>query len=143
MPVQEMDGQRLCQAFEVEASIRIAGLHLLFQRPADVFNLGIPRLETIDDLNLARVQAGLFRYGFQQALRYAYQEDRVAFLHFPPAWSARGNDVGITVYADPPMRDASSFTLHQYGTSDVNGNGCIRPGRNFHHSGRVRSQTYR
>ena len=71
MPVQQVNGECLRQTLNIQASVRITGLHLRFERPPDVFDLGVARLETIEDFNVARVVAGFFRYGFQQALRHA------------------------------------------------------------------------
>jgi hypothetical protein len=141
MPVQEMDGKGLRQALNIQASIWIAGLHLLFQRPPDVFNLGIARLETIDDFHVARVEPRCLRDVPYQGLRQAQQQDGIRLLHFPTAGSACGNNVGVTVHAHSAMSDSTSFAFHQNGASDVDRDGDMLAGRNFHYSRRVCSQT--
>jgi hypothetical protein len=39
------------EAVEVELATRVAALHLILERPTDILQLGVARLETISDLD--------------------------------------------------------------------------------------------
>jgi ubiquinone/menaquinone biosynthesis C-methylase UbiE len=86
------------EAVEVELATRVAALHLILERPTDILQLGVARLETISDLDPVWINPQFFRHPVQKRGRHAQSEECVFPFHLPGAWRVCREDMNIAVY---------------------------------------------
>src|SRR5580704_2157833 len=118
--------QPRCQGLQVSAPGGIPGLHLRFERPANVLDLGIAGLKTIDDPEFRRISGGLSHHAFEHAKLEGDYQSRVARFQFPNATKIWRDDFKITVNS----RSSVPFAA----TAAVNGN--RRPNMDGNHHSR-------